>query len=392
MATTQNDNLVKYTDQQVKNAVLAVCLSFVLFGLILGMWFVHIPTVVARLNVDNASLGFILLATPLGGWVSQPVLGRLAARFGERPLIFVAYIWAPIAVLLPIIAWHVYVLIAGLFILGMACATLNIGKSIQGSLVELARGKASMSLFHAFFSVGILLSTLLGAGIFALGMNDGSGAAIIAVILVAIGLWSYPKFLPTQPVARVKTSGKKFRLPNVAILALVALAFLTNLAEGTANNWSALFLTEIKHASETMSAAGLAMFSAAMAAARFAGGPLIDRIGEKPIVVGGGVLIALGMLIVVFAPWSVVSAVGFLVIGLGTANIIPLTYSAAGRTPNVVHALAITAVANATMLGVFVGPPLIGLLAETFGLEMAMLMIGALGVVIAVGGGRKKWR
>ncbi|MBL1419638.1 MAG: MFS transporter [Alphaproteobacteria bacterium] len=392
MAAIQNKNKVQYSDTQVKSAVLAVCLSFVLFGMILGMWFVHIPSVVARLNIDNVSLGFILLSQPLGGAVAQPILGRLAARFGERPLLFVAYIWAPIAVILPIMAWDIWVLVVGLFILGMSCATLNIGKSIQGSLVEIARGKASMSLFHAFFSVGILLATIVGSGLFALGLNDGMGAAMVSVMLIALGMWTYPKFLPTKAIARAKRAGKRFRLPNMAILALVMLAFLTNLTEGSANNWSALFLTDIKNASGSVAAAGLAMFSGSMAVARFAAGPIIDRIGEKPIVVSGGILIALGMLLVVFAPWALLSASGFMIIGVGAANIIPLAFSAAGRTPNVVHALAITSIANATMLGVFVGPPLIGLLGELFGLKVAMLMIGGLGVMIAIGGGRKKWR
>lgn len=394
MTATNNDHTPKYSDAQIKDAMVAVCISFVLFGLILGMWFVHIPAVVARLQIDKVELGFILLTAPMGGAVAQPILGHIAARFGERPLLFVAYIWAPISVILPIVAWNQWVLIVGLFILGMATSTLNIGKSIQGSQVEIARGKASMPMFHGFFSVGILIATILGAGIFAFDLGDGTGVAVVSAVAVVVGLWSYLKLLPTKPVEQATKSAKKprFRLPNTVILALVGLAFLTNLAEGTANNWSALYLTEIKFASETVASAGLAMFSFAMAIVRFAGGPMVDKLGEKPIVVGGGVLIAIGMVLVVLAPWAILSAVGFAVIGMGAANIIPIAFSAAGRVPNVVHALAITSIANATMLGVFVGPPLVGLLADLVSLPFAMMLIGGLGLVIALGGSRVKWR
>jgi MFS family permease len=62
--------------------------------------------------------------------------------------------------------------------------------------------------------------------------------------------------------------------------------------------------------------------------------------------------------------------VGFFVVGLGVANIVPVIFSLAGNTPGVNPAVGISMVTSIGYTGFFVGPPIIGYLSDIFNLRI----------------------
>ena len=79
------------------------------------------------------------------------------------------------------------------------------------------------------------------------------------------------------------------------------------------------------------------------------------------------------------------AVVGCGAVGLGIANVVPILFSAAGRTPGVAPAAALAGVATMGYLGFLAGPPVIGLVADAAGLRTGLAVVGLLCAVIAGG-------
>ncbi len=371
----------------------ALSLGFFLFGSAFGLWFVHIPVVVARLSLEHGILGLALLGVGLGSVVAQPIAGWVVSRVGSRPTTIALLLFFLATFTAPILAPTVPLLFAATLLLGVSAGALNVAINTQASEVEAMRGRPTMSSFHGFFSLGGFAGALIGGAAASLGYGNGSGAAVAAVIMLVIGAATTTAFPASPPVLR-KTGekGPGFVLPKGPILSLGALAFICNGLEGSVNDWSALYLTTIRGVSEAAAGVGFAIFAATMAVCRLLGGPVVSHIGERAILLYGGLLAGLGMLVVVFSPWAVTSPLGFALVAVGLANTIPVLISVAARTPGAAPSVSVAAVATAALVGFLVGPPLIGFTAQTFGLGTAIALLSLVGFVVAGGAVVRRWQ
>jgi len=379
--------------QQVVRARIAVGGGFFMFGLAFALWAVHIPVIAARLSLDPAVLGLALLNVGLGGVISQPLTGWLVARTGSRPAATVLLLVFLATFIAPIIAWSTPVFFLATLILGVTAGAYNVAINTQASEIERARGRPTMSSFHGFFSLGALAGASLGGGIIAIGRHDGSGAAVAAVVMFAIAIFATRYFLPTTPAPKVERQpgGRRFTLPSGAVLGLSALTFFANTVEGAVNDWSALYLSTVRGLNPAIAVSGFAIFSLTMAICRLAGGPVVARLGEKSIVLFGGILMAIGMAVVVLSPWAIVSPFGFALVAIGAANTIPVMMGAASRAPGTAPSTGIAATATGALLGLLIGPPIIGFIAHAVGLSAALGLLSLVGIVIVIGAALYQW-
>jgi MFS family permease len=378
---------------RMRRARVAVSLAFLAFGTQLGLWFAHIPEVAKRLSLEPARLGVGILSIGVVGLAMQSVAGVAIARFGSRRTTIVLL---PAFVLTETLliqspsqpAFFVFAALVGL--VGMPA---NVGNNTLAAELERLHGRPVMSSFHGFFSVGGLVGSLLGGALIATGHGDGRGAIVVGVVLLVVSLWATANALEVAPApgARNRGEGPRFAIPAVAILGICLLVFCTTLIEGSIGDWSALYLDTIKHADPALAASGYAMFSVAMAVVRFAGGPIVERLGRKALIVAGGCLMAAGMLIVVLAPWPVVSALGFLVVAVGASNISPILTSAAANLPGVPPSIGVAALTTFMTLGLFAGPPAIGFIAQAWDLGLGFGLLAVLGVMVAIGAAVRRW-
>jgi fucose permease len=149
-------------------------------------------------------------------------------------------------------------------------------------------------------------------------------------------------------------------------------------------DWSAVYLHDVLHADATTAAAGYAACSLMMAVGRFGGDWLANRFHPWRLLQASETLAAVGLgsgLLVGIAPAAIV---GFGLVGLGIANIIPVLFSAAGRTPGVQAGTALAAVASTGYLGFLSGPSLIGFVAEISTLPIALGLVSACCALIAI--------
>jgi MFS family permease len=205
----------------------------------------------------------------------------------------------------------------------------------------------------------------------------GAGLAVISLVLMR-GL--LPSWLETGQPADAGEGGW-----TPALVLLGVIAFCSFVGEGSASDWSAVYLTQELGASQALGAVAFAAFAVTMAAARFAADPLRGRLGNTALVRGGSLIAAagLGLGLVVHEPAAGIA--GFALLGLGLAPVVPIAFSAAGDLDPRATGRLVGRVATLGYVGSVAGPIMIGWLAEATSLRTALYLVVALAVVIAAG-------
>ncbi len=363
----------------IGRARIAVSLTFLIMGTCAGLWGVHIPIVADRLGLPPATIGLALLSAAIGAVLSMPITGAALTRLASRPPTAVLSLAFAFLTPFPIFAPWPWFLFVSLFLWGAAMGGMDVAMNTQATEVEAVRRKPTMSSFHGFFSVGALVGSSLGGIIVGAGWGDGRGALIVAAVLLAIGAWCAMNLWPSP---KPESAGPRFVLPPLAVLGIGAITLLAFAGEGAVSDWSALFLSTVKGTSQGVAASGLIVFSVAMIVCRLTGDRVVAALGATVVVFGGGLLMAAGITIAIAAPWPIVSAIGFGIVGIGAANLAPVTFTAASRTPGVSASVGVAAVTTMGYAGFLFSPPTLGFVASAWGLSFALAIVAVMGLAI----------
>jgi MFS family permease len=364
-----------------------VSIAFLILGIGPGLWAVHIPLVQERLGIGPGILGVALLVMAGGAVLAMPLTGWAVGHVGSRLPTAVGVLLYMVVTPLPILAPTVPVFFVSLFFFGFLMGGVDVAGNVQAADVEKYRGRATMSSFHAFYSIGGLAGALAGAFVIGRGWGEGSGAAAICAALFVVGAVFVRDLLPSE-----RTEARpQFALPSRAVLGLGLIAGLVFAIEGAVTDWSALFLTGVKVATPETAAFGYASYAMAMAGLRLVGDPIVERLGPRRIVVGGGLLCVLGLGLALVAPWPLVAALGFGLVGLGAANVAPVCFSAGTRVPGVPPGMGVSAVVTMGYTGFLVFPPLLGFAAELLGLAAAIGIVLVMSAAMATLGLRQRF-
>lgn len=364
--------------EKIDQARYAVAAAFLLGGISVGLWFVHIPIVSQRLDLTTSMLGFVFFTIAIGAVIAQLSTGFIISNIGKRLATSISLPILLTCSILPIAAHNLIFLFIAAFIFGLSAGFYNITINMQASQIQAERELPTMSFFHGFFSLGGLIAAILGSFIISNGWADGTGAGTLAIVMLIATTYFVKYYLVPSTHGVKKASKTNFKWPNKAILALAAMSFACQMVEGAIGDWSALFLITIKNSSPADATIGYAALSIAMASIRFAGAAIINKTSEVFVLAGGGVFIILGVIITVASPWAVLSAVGFFVIGVGTANAFPVLLGMAGRSSD----FGLTVTATIGQMGLIIGPTIIGFIADAYNLSYGIGFLAVMAVVI----------
>ena len=367
------------TDGSLRSAANATRIAFIANGLAFSSWAPIIPFAKANTGVDEAALGLLLLCLGIGSVVSMPITGWLCARHGTRPMILISAMIMACA--LPFLAYLVtyWALAITLLIFGAAIGTLDVAMNIHAAEVEKRSGRALMSGFHGMFSVG----AICGAGFVTLLISYGVAPLIATLcvtgsVIIAI-LWVQSHYLITKSDAR-----EPFRPPSGIVKWLALLAGIAFLIEGAIMDWGALLMIERAVFSMEQAALGYIAFSITMVIGRLSGDYVVPRIGRRAILMGGGTLVVLGLIAITTLPFPALNLIGFAVIGLGAANLVPVVFSAAGQQSDMDPNMAVASVTFVGYAGILLGPAIIGFGAQYTSLPLAMSSLALLGAVYLI--------
>ena len=311
--------------REARNAVFAI---FLLHGIILGSWVVHIPLAKERLGVGAGVFGWALLAGALGAVVAMPLTGALVHRHGSRRLMTLSGVLYCLSLALPATAAALPMFVASLALFGAATGSMDVAMNAHGLQVEGKLSRPVMSSFHGGFSIGAMLGALLSSFLISrLGIQTQllliCGGGLGAVVILS-------RYLLGHDVDR-GDGGAHFAWPTAATIGLGSLCFLVLLTEGAVLDWSAIQLREKFQLPVSEAGLGYALFSGAMAASRFLGDGLRVRIGAVTLVRASALLTAIGLAGATLSPYPFIAIVGYGLAGLGIGNIAPVMFAGGGR-------------------------------------------------------------
>lgn len=376
----------------VVKAKTATKTMFLVCGLGIASWAPMVPNAKQRLNLDDANLGLLLLMLGFGAITMMPVSGYLGHKYGNRIVILCATLIMAVALpLLLIISSALFMGIA-LFVFGAAVGTVDVAMNSHGVQVQNLFGKPIMSSFHGLFSVGGLFGSLGLGFLMKLGLAPITAAISISVLLILIVTSQY-RFLfdaETEKSAirsfsseKEETAIKTFSWLKKSVIFLGIMCFVVFLSEGAMLDWSALFLHENRGINAEFAGIGYATFSIAMALMRLVGDGIVSRFSGQKVVVMGSIIAASGLFLAVLTPYTIAALFGFMLLGLGAANIVPVFLSEGGRLKNISAAVSIPAITTMGYAGQLAGPALLGLIAQMFSLPIALGFCGVLLVLVA---------
>jgi len=352
----------------------ATLAGFAVLGAFWGAWASVLPSVQEATHSSKGALGVALLFASVG---SVPTMLLLAApavdRFGARATALGAAAFAAAATL-PGLATSLPALILALVAAGAASGLLDVSINASAGRIEAATGRRLQPLAHGLYSVGVL------AGAVGAGLARSHGVSREPILLAVAICTALLALLASGDRARVhleRTPGIRIARGLIVVGALAAAAFVV---EGGSESWSALFLERQLHAHPSISGLGPGIFGGSMAIGRFFG-QAAHRVSARLLVAGGCTLATAGCIVVAAAPSPAIGIAGFAIAGAGVSLNAPILFGFAAR-----RADAATSVATVTTigyLGLLIGPPLVGLVAQASSLRVSFLVLAAVAAAVA---------
>jgi Na+/melibiose symporter-like transporter len=362
----------------------AVVMAFIVCGMMFGSWASRIPAIKDQAGLDSVHLGFALLGSPLGSVLAMTFAGYAAGRFGSHRITVLMLLVCAAALPLIASASSFFHLGGALFIFGAAYGSMDVCMNANGLAIERAGKSPIMSRLHACWSIGSFIGAFSTTLALQAGLSVFQQFTVLAAAMVAAAVVLSQTMLPE----RHASTGAIFTRPPRRLVLVGFVALCALIAEGSAGDWSGVFIKDNIGGTAQDAALAITFLSATMAGVRLAGDRLTQILGPARLVALGAVVSALGMLMALVIAQPIAAIVGFGFVGMGVAATYPIALRAAGSQPGIASGVGIAAVATMGSAGVMAAPPLIGSVAGAAGLRVALGMIVVLLVILATTAGR----
>ncbi len=361
--------------------------SFLLLGIVSMGWVPRIPEIKDAIGLSNGAFGFVLIGSTFGSITGAQLAGRLMHTYGSQRTIFVGVLIMPAGLAGMALSTNAVALFFTLYTMGLGYALIDMCYNYQGTVVEKILGRRHMSSFHAMWSTGAFLTTVVG-GLITRQVSPRANLLAIAIISVIAYLIA-ARFLLSSAIdghkgeveheAKIPLFGK-----SVMPLWLLGVGLLASLVgEGAASDWGAILLRDEMGYEKGVYASAFASFSLAMIVSRFLGDRALDHFGPARLVKLGGYFggIIWGVAIAIAIPLSathsttalVIVNIGFVAAGLGIGPMFPAFILAATKIPGIAPAVAISRVGVIGIAGFFFGPTVTGVISQFTNLSIGMI-------------------
>ncbi|NIZ14767.1 MFS transporter [Phaeobacter sp. HF9A] len=355
--------------------------AFAVQGMCVGAFAAYAPQLKAHAGLGDAEFGLALLVGAMGAVLAMWLAPRMDRVLGMRAMQVCALLMAA-AFILPGVAMNWPAFAAAAFLGAGASGLLDVVMNSRLSALEARSGRSLMNLNHGLFSLAYAVSAL-GAGVL---REAGVGpVACFAGLVGLTGLLALGMRDPTPPLAEPEGDAPPAAVPVAMIGLAGGIVLIAFTAEQATENWSALHLERAFGASAAAGALGPAILGLTMAFGRLCGQLLIQRVAEGWLMQIAAILAAFGLALAALAPVQGLAYAGFAILGLGVSVIGPTALAWVGKTlPDAMRPAAISRMVMIGYCGFFVGPPVIGVLAEAFGLRAALTVMAGAVLLIAL--------
>ncbi|SFJ95018.1 MFS transporter [Celeribacter neptunius] len=350
-------------------------------GVVWGAFATMVPALKAQTGATDAQFGLALLGSATGGMIAMYLAPYLLALFKHRTLPILA-VFAAMMLQIPLLVsapWHLFPMMVAI---GLAVASFDIGANLRISQLEAQSGLHLMNINHANFSLFLGIAAILTGLMRGVGWGIPQVFPLIGVILLGFA-WLCREEKEPAEVESEEDSAAPARLPWAAILPVAVMLFVSFMGENAIESWSALFLERELGGAPGQGGFGPAMLGFIMFIFRLMGQVTTQRFGEARVVLFSGVMGVIGALTLSQSMTQAVALLGIALTAIGMAVIVPTATSLLGKHVHKRHRSF--AVSRAWMIGFagfFVGPSVIGLISESYGLRIAFLFVAAMVALI----------
>lgn len=323
----------------------AVAVTFLCFGLGIGLWSGSVPVVSLNANLSPETLGAAFVGFGIAGTVGFAVAGRVlvSVSLKRRLILLLALTALCLAVLLH--SASALVLIAALFTFSFLAASVDLVMNSEGVAVERERAYPILSGFHAMSSVGLGFGALLGSYV---SVNFGVTVTALAGFVaygtaIACVIKATPDRGPTEA-----TSGQSWFRPSLTFVLLSLVVGIAISVELSTVMFSAKTLAAEAPALAAYAGTGATAYAMVQAVTRFGGDALRAKMGDEKLLVVSLGIILIGLVNVVISMSFAHAVTGFALIGLGTACIVPSGFALA---PRLAPASAAAAISTLSVIG-----------------------------------------
>lgn len=365
--------------------------SFMILGVLEAAWAPMVPFIKDRFDLDESQLGLLLLASGLGGLLTLPLAGYTVARLGSRRETAVFGILISLSLLAITISPSLPLTAVLLFCFGIATVCIDVSSNVNAVILEGIYKRPLMSGFHGGYSLGTIIGAALVSTMLAAGFGIAQSAAVVAAIGVATVVFGCRHLISDVQKYDSAPAGKadenepqhgRLHIPGTVIV-IGFLCFFMYGSEGAVLSWSAVFAHQERGMSLEYAGYIYTSFACTMTVMRFLGNRIVLRTGRRRTVFIGGLMVSAGFLVTLI-PHAAFAALGFAIVGLGAANVVPQMVSFAGTVKGMPVHRIITVVNALGYSGILLGPVIIGFVAKHLSISAAFFGIAVVGIGVAL--------
>jgi predicted MFS family arabinose efflux permease len=369
---------------------IAVKIAFFVNGFLFANWVSRLPRIQDLYGADDGTIGVVLLASSIGAVGAMPFTGWVIIKNGSRRItLLAAFLYCVVIPFISLVPGIIALSIL-FFLMGIVTGMLDVAMNAQAILVEQQYKKSIITSFHALFSIGMML----GAGSAAIFADMGIDLTTHFLIVVGVSLvavaWMSRNLVHDKPEPSTNHDGPLFRLPNKSLVSIGIITFCCMIGEGSVSDWSVNYMENIVGASKTLAPIGLSAFATSMTIGRIFGDKIRMLLGDKKMIVAGGLIAVAGICLSIFYPEPYIAITGFFLVGLGLSTIVPIAYSISGNVKELPPGVGLAMVTTVGYSGFLIGPPLIGFIADWQTLRIALCVVAGLLIVMTILGIRYK--
>jgi MFS family permease len=367
---------------------IAVGVLFFMAGLCFSSWASRIATIQQNMGLTDAALGAVLFSLPVGLMLSLPFSGWIITKIGSKKLLLAAIMVYAICLTSLGLAQNAFQLIICLICFGFSGNAVNISVNTQAITTEGLYDKPIMASFHGLWSLAGFTGAGIGTVMIANRIDPFHHFLVVLSILV-VGVIIASRYLyddagtPNKESTAPVSLREKLKL-IVPLLTLGSIAFCSMICEGAMFDWSVVYFKKVIAAPIALQGAGFTAFMLTMAGGRFVADWFAGRFGLKRTLQVSGSLTVTGLLIAVIFPYFYTAMAGFLLVGAGVSSVVPMVYSAVGRSKTMSAGVALAAVSTIGFTGFLIGPPVIGFIAGLATLRASFVFIAIMGLSVII--------
>ncbi|MDO3640576.1 MAG: MFS transporter [Mucilaginibacter sp.] len=343
-------------------------------------WASRIPTIKHQLNLNEAQLGTILFAMPIGLMLTMPVTDKLLSRYTSRAVMLFGSLWLCVIIVLIGYSNSAWQLALMLFCFGSARNLMTLSINTQGVAVQALYSKSIMAMFHGVWS----LAGFAGAGVGYLMVYYSVGIhyhfLFASIALLVLTLYFIKDTIDQKPI--VQSKRPVFSLPDKYLLKFSLICFASMACENAMYDWSAIYFQKAVHSEKATATAAFVVYMVAMTSGRLMGDKLVTRIGIKTVLKFSGIFIFAGLMAAVLLPFTVTAMLGFVLVGLGVSCVVPMIFSLAGKSKNMSSSSALASISTVGYTGFLLIPPFVGYIAHASSIRWSFGIIAFFGVMM----------